>query len=219
MWCWAREMASKAESGLGGGKERREESLQSESASASSVAPPGALSGADLTFAYNLGLENNNEITQQLLTAQVGKKGTLLCDLSNADGRLERLGSQAGLACERRCRRDGPERRSWLSSTASATRVPGCCASAARVSFEFPTRGKRMLTEGGRLRLRGVSAPATDARAGGADAGAGACASRADLCCLVRPASIVPSLKKLDAFDYKIYCAIELAGNAGVSRI
>ncbi|KAL8436339.1 hypothetical protein Efla_005965 [Eimeria flavescens] len=37
-----------------------------------------------------------------------------------------------------------------------------------------------------------------------------------NVCCIVRPANIIPALKQLDALDYKIYCAVELAGNTGV---
>ncbi|PHJ16265.1 dna-directed rna polymerases 39 kda [Cystoisospora suis] len=36
------------------------------------------------------------------------------------------------------------------------------------------------------------------------------------LCCVLRPSNVIGKLKTLDAFDYKIYCAIEQAGTAGV---
>ncbi|CBZ55810.1 putative DNA-directed RNA polymerases III, 39 kDa polypeptide [Neospora caninum Liverpool] len=39
---------------------------------------------------------------------------------------------------------------------------------------------------------------------------------RAGLCCLLRPSNVIGKLKTLDAFDYKVYCAIEQAGTTGV---
>ena len=39
----------------------------------------------------------------------------------------------------------------------------------------------------------------------------------ADVCCVVRPANLIPALKQLDALDYKVYCAVELAGNTGTA--
>ncbi|KFH15861.1 DNA-directed RNA polymerase III RPC6 [Toxoplasma gondii MAS] len=36
------------------------------------------------------------------------------------------------------------------------------------------------------------------------------------LCCLLRPSNVIGKLKTLDAFDYKVYCAIEQAGTTGV---
>ncbi|KAL8274574.1 hypothetical protein Esti_001477 [Eimeria stiedai] len=49
------------------------------------------------------------------------------------------------------------------------------------------------------------------------DARAGVIRRKGDnVCCVVRPANVIPALKQLDSLDYKIYCAVELAGNTGV---
>ncbi|CDJ43060.1 DNA-directed RNA polymerases III, 39 kDa polypeptide, putative [Eimeria tenella] len=99
-------------------------------------APRGssALSGEDLSTAYNLGLRNNNELTQQLLLDQGWPREKIVAVFNRLNE------ARAGV-----------------------------------------------------IRKKGDN-----------------------ICCVVRPANVIPALKQLDALDYKVYCAVELAGNTGV---
>ncbi|CDI79327.1 DNA-directed RNA polymerases III, 39 kDa polypeptide, putative [Eimeria acervulina] len=101
-----------------------------------SGAPRGSatLSGEDLSTAYNLGLRNNNELTQQLLLDQGWSREKIVAVFNRLNE------ARAGV-----------------------------------------------------IRKKGDN-----------------------VCCVVRPANLIPALKQLDALDYKVYCAVELAGNTGV---
>ncbi|CDI86500.1 DNA-directed RNA polymerases III, 39 kDa polypeptide, putative [Eimeria praecox] len=105
-------------------------------------APRGSatLSGEDLSSAYNLGLRNNNELTQQLLLDQGWSREKIVAVFNRLNE------ARAGV----------------------------------------------IRKKGDKLR------------------------AAAGVCCVVRPANLIPALKQLDALDYKVYCAVELAGNTGV---
>ncbi|CDJ53751.1 DNA-directed RNA polymerases III, 39 kDa polypeptide, putative [Eimeria brunetti] len=95
---------------------------------------PATLTGEDLSSAYNLGLRNNNELTQQLLLDQGWSREKIVAVFNRLNE------ARAGI-----------------------------------------------------IRKKGDT-----------------------VCCVVRPANVIPALKQLDALDYKVYCAVELAGNTGV---